>query len=244
MPRPRRDSEQPPAKQRMEDAFWTLLEERDYRKITVTDIVRTAQVNRNSFYYHFSGLAELADSAVMHEVERTPLTPVLLTDPTDADKAWRHHIVTMLHTPEQRQRLDRLTLLTGPHSSPELIDSLFDFGRLTLSAMLDQTPDDRTLKTDLILNFAVGGLLAVLAHWPNLSEHIDDEELFDEDVAVLAMGMYLSMSKEDMRTYWNRIFATRADDDSADGDGDGRSEGAGDGVVDDGTTADGVTPER
>ena len=73
MPRPRRDSEILPAKERLENAFWELLSEREYRKITVTDIVRTADVNRNSFYYHFTGLPELADSAILHAVENTPL---------------------------------------------------------------------------------------------------------------------------------------------------------------------------
>ena len=56
MPRPRRDSEVLPAKDRLENAFWELLSEREYNKITVTDIVRTADVNSNSFYDHFSGL--------------------------------------------------------------------------------------------------------------------------------------------------------------------------------------------
>ena len=39
MPRPRHDSELLPAKERMRNAFWALLEDREYRKITVTDIV-------------------------------------------------------------------------------------------------------------------------------------------------------------------------------------------------------------
>ena len=59
MPRPRRDSEILPAKERLENAFWELLSEREYRKITVTDIVRTADVNRNSFYYHFQDIPSL-----------------------------------------------------------------------------------------------------------------------------------------------------------------------------------------
>ena len=37
MPRPRRDSEILPAKDRLENAFWELLSEREYNKITVTD---------------------------------------------------------------------------------------------------------------------------------------------------------------------------------------------------------------
>ena len=32
------------------------------------------------------------------------------------------------------------------------------------------------------------------------------DDLRIEDVAVLAMGVYLSMSKENMLAYWSRIF--------------------------------------
>ena len=39
MPRPRRDSEILPAKERLENAFWTLLADRPFGKITVTDMV-------------------------------------------------------------------------------------------------------------------------------------------------------------------------------------------------------------
>ena len=116
MPRPRRDSEILPAKERLENAFWELLSEREYNKITVTDIVRTADVNRNSFYYHFSGLPELADSAILHAVENTPM-PGMPGRDFDPDTEWRKHVTALLRDPEQRQRLDRLALLAGPHSS-------------------------------------------------------------------------------------------------------------------------------
>ena len=83
MPRPRHDSEVLPAKERLENAFWELLADRDYRKITVTDVVREAGVNRNSFYYHFSSLPELADSAILHQVESIPInrTPTQMAIP-------------------------------------------------------------------------------------------------------------------------------------------------------------------
>ena len=126
MPRPRRDSEILPAKERLENAFWELLAERNYHKITVTDIVRVADVNRNSFYYHFSGLPELADSAILHAVENTPI-PSRPGANFNPDDEWRKHITALLRDPDQRQRLDRLALLAGPHSSPELIESLRDF---------------------------------------------------------------------------------------------------------------------
>lgn len=60
MPRPRKDSEILSATERLENAFWELLADHEYRKITVTEVVREAHVNRNSFYYHYASLPELA----------------------------------------------------------------------------------------------------------------------------------------------------------------------------------------
>lgn len=206
MPRPRRDSEILPAKDRLENAFWELLSEREYNKITVTDIVRTADVNRNSFYYHFSGLPELADSAILHAVEDTPMPGVPGRD-FDPDTEWRKHVTALLCDPEQRQRLDQLALLAGPHSSPELVSSLKEFGRLTMISVLGLDADNLDLKTDLMLDFTVGGMLAVLQRWPKLHEKLPLDTVFNEDVAVLAAGMFMSMSKADMLEYWRRIFS-------------------------------------
>ena len=206
MPRPRRDSEILPAKDRLENAFWELLSEREYNKITVTDIVRTADVNRNSFYYHFSGLPELADSAILHAVEDTPMPGVPGRD-FNPDTEWRKHVTALLRDPEQRQRLDRLALLAGPHSSPELVSSLKEFGRLTMISVLGLDADNLDLKTDLMLDFTVGGMLAVLQRWPKLHENLPLDTVFNEDVAVLAAGMFMSMSKADMLEYWRRIIS-------------------------------------
>lgn len=206
MPRPRRDSEILPAKERLENAFWELLSEREYNKITVTDIVRTADVNRNSFYYHFSGLPELADSAILHAVENTPM-PGMPGRDFDPDTGWRKHVTALLRDPEQRQRLDRLALLAGPHSSPELVSSLKEFGRFTMISVLGLNADNLDLKTDLMLDFTVGGMLSVLQRWPKLHEKLPIDTVFNEDVAVLAAGMFMSMSKADMLEYWRRIFS-------------------------------------
>lgn len=222
MPRPRHDSEILPAKERLENAFWELLSEREYRKITVTDIVRTAGVNRNSFYYHFAGLPELADSAILHAVENTPMpgTPDASFNP---DTEWRKHVTALLRDPEQRQRLDRLALLAGPHSSPELVESMREFGRLTLISVLGLDADHLDLKTDLMLDFTVGGMLAVLRRWPKLHEQLPMDAVFNEDLAVLATGLFMSMSKTDMLGYWKRIFSSgfvagQDAQDEADGD--------------------------
>ena len=166
MPRPRKDSEILSATERLENAFWELLADHEYRKITVTEVVREAHVNRNSFYYHYASLPKLADSAIMHAVEHSTVqAPRADLNP---DIEWRRQCSLVMNDPVQRQRLDRLALLAGSHSSPELIESLKDFGRLMIINDLQLDADNLDLKTDLMLDFTVGGILAVLRRWPEL----------------------------------------------------------------------------
>ena len=189
MPRPRKDSEILSATERLENAFWELLADHEYRKITVTEVVREAHVNRNSFYYHYASLPELADSAIMHAVEHSTVqAPRADLNP---DIEWRRQCSLVMNDPVQRQRL---------------IESLKDFGRLIIINDLQLDADNLDLKTDLMLDFTVGGILAVLRRWPELSKKLSVDDLLNEDVAVLAMGVYLSMSKENMLAYWSRIF--------------------------------------
>lgn len=51
------------------DAFWLLLEEKPYNKITVKDIVDRCQMNRNTFYYHFHDIPELLEIAVKNDAD-------------------------------------------------------------------------------------------------------------------------------------------------------------------------------
>ena len=226
MPRPRHDSELLPAKERMRNAFWALLEDREYRKITVTDIVHEAQVNRNSFYYHYGSLSELADDAILQEVENTSIAQLVdeTTDdhgiPSMDDDAVREHwhkrISAAINSSEHRTRPNHMALLAGPHSSPELMDSLRDFTRMTLFTALKLDESDMTLRSDLYIDFAVGGILAILRRWPELREMNVAQTLYDVVITAMAIGLDLSMSGDEVRDSWKRIFRRRGEDGPAD----------------------------
>lgn len=51
------------------DAFWLLLEEKPYSKITVQNIVERCQVNRNTFYYHFQDIPTLTEESIQEWAE-------------------------------------------------------------------------------------------------------------------------------------------------------------------------------
>lgn len=51
------------------DAFWELLEEKPYSKITVKDIVNSCQINRNTFYYHFHDIPDLLEYTIKEDAD-------------------------------------------------------------------------------------------------------------------------------------------------------------------------------
>lgn len=51
------------------DAFWQLLDEKPYNKITVKDIVERCQINRNTFYYHFHDIPELLEHIIKKDAD-------------------------------------------------------------------------------------------------------------------------------------------------------------------------------
>ena len=51
------------------DSFWTLLNEKSLDKITVKDVIELAEINRNTFYYHFEDLYALLYTVFSEEAE-------------------------------------------------------------------------------------------------------------------------------------------------------------------------------
>lgn len=190
MPRPRLDCDTPSAIQRMIDTFWQLLTERNYRSITVTDIVRRANVNRNSFYYHFNKLDELAYCAIHDEVSRSPLLQSGGAGNVPDLQHWRRHVGELISTDEERKRTGRLTMIVGPHTDPVLYSAFHDNEREALLLVLGLTPEDVDSRTDLMLDFIIGGILGMLNRWLQMNEDRDTSPLTDDDATALAVRVY------------------------------------------------------
>ncbi len=67
MARPAYDNSQPTAKARLKESFWILLSETNYSHITVKKLSALAQVNPNTFYYHYMSMDDLALDALNDE---------------------------------------------------------------------------------------------------------------------------------------------------------------------------------
>ncbi len=78
MARPAYRDDQPTARERMREAFWELLEHEGYGRITVKALASQANVNPNTFYYHYASMEDLARDAL--DAEKLSEIPEAIRD--------------------------------------------------------------------------------------------------------------------------------------------------------------------
>lgn len=166
----------------LEDAFWELLEEVPYSKISVLEVARRAGVNRNAFYYHFSNLDELAAAAVR---KRVPFSQVL--------EAFAHVDAaepvpkSLSVAPENEWSLKLSRLLVGPHSTMALVRVASETAIDTWLGAYGLERDDLDDTELMGLEFTIGGIVGLLGA-PGLMER------FDHPIQALWDSPYTAMS--------------------------------------------------
>jgi len=156
MARPKR-GEGVPAQERLEGAFWQILAEQPYQEMTIAALSRRAQVNHNTFYYYFDSLDDMAIK-MLHK----NLVPELPGIVIKAFTANTMSFEQLIGSGDIWQRMQRLCLMAGGHSTSWLIDelksSIMDIWIMSLGI------DKKTLeeRDKIVLTFALSGILAVV----------------------------------------------------------------------------------
>lgn len=73
-------------KQRIVEALKETIIEKSFSKITVTELIRRCNINRNTFYYHFADIYDLFNWIVQQEITQPLLSWNLMDDPYGAAK--------------------------------------------------------------------------------------------------------------------------------------------------------------
>ncbi|MBK8446652.1 MAG: TetR family transcriptional regulator [Micropruina sp.] len=157
MARPRYTAEDRTAREKLVAAFWRLLALGPYAKLTVLEVVRAAELNKNTFYYHYSGIDELAEEAVQATLDPKALLAALSS--VSIGDAGAPASKTALDA-----NLDRLCLVAGEHSSAALRQLLKDALRGAWCEALGIDDGQLTLEQRIGFEFALGGVLEVMAY--------------------------------------------------------------------------------
>lgn len=91
MARPSKTDPTASAEYKIEKAFWSLLEKTDFSEITMQQLAREAGVNRNTLYYHYGNLQEVAEAMfarVFTEDVSARFLDLMLTSPQELASVW------------------------------------------------------------------------------------------------------------------------------------------------------------
>lgn len=149
------------------EAFWELLEEKPYNKITVKNIVDSCKINRNTFYYHFHDIPELLEDTIKKDANDIIQTYTNFGSPYDclaplAQHCIAHqkallHIYHSVHREVFLNKLDQICLYT--------ISQYIE----TVTAELVILPDDKKL----LIRFYKCALVGIILDWLNEGMNYD-----------------------------------------------------------------------
>ncbi len=180
MARPRKSEHSKLATVKIENAFWKLLETEKYSDITVLRISQESGVNRNSFYYHYKDMDDLAYQAfknnAQNEASRMLISKLLSLLQAEDGKSEPSPDISIL--PHSKR-----IMLCARSDSPHLNQLVSEFLKEIWLDSFSIKEELLTLEEKLQINFIFAGVIATLG-----SQEIKDSPFLMLNLARSELG--------------------------------------------------------
>lgn len=160
-------------KERIEQAFYALLEEKPLSQIRVAEVVRRANVSRSTFYLHYTDILDLTQKIEARLIER--LLETLGDFDADAYVDGEFPIAKRVFTLFDQYKTP-LRLLLGEHGDISFYSRLQETVREYVSVLLLAAGAD-TARLEQVLSFLLGGIMQMFLRNASLPEPCPPEEL-------------------------------------------------------------------
>lgn len=155
MSRPKSNGLEPPAKKRIEEAFWQLLEEMAYENISIKLLASQANVNHKMIYYYYKNIDDMAkqlfeENISLYFTKTNPLLDVLSGHQDDFLNNQFHEIGT------------KRALLYATSDSAFLNAIFKQYIRKNMLLSLNITEDDLSEDEKVDLEFIISGMISLL----------------------------------------------------------------------------------
>lgn len=157
MSRPKYKTGEKDARGKIADAFWELISERPYTEISVLDIVRKAKLNKNTFYYHYNGIDEMSKDIVEQSLDPAAFKRMLSSVGSNSNGS------EYVADDQLNKSFERFGLIAGDNSSPALKTLLRDAISEAWGEMFGIDVSVVSNKERASYEFALGGIMAVIA---------------------------------------------------------------------------------
>ncbi|MBO7671522.1 MAG: TetR/AcrR family transcriptional regulator [Aeriscardovia sp.] len=165
--------------QRLYDAFWSLLEEKPYAQISVSELLARSGVSRGDFYYHYKNLVDLAKCAVEDEVKSwDDLTSLFLNFNENDMEVATDQIYYYLFSIFRQNSLKakRLSILISPHGNMYLVECFREGFKDYMAKYRNLDLEKFTNMQKILFEGVVGFSIFLLLHL-DLLKSLNREEL-------------------------------------------------------------------
>ncbi len=158
----------------LKESLIRLMEEKDINKITITEICQDADINRATFYAHFSDQFDLLNS-IEEEYVAKIMTDINYKDRDKEDIS--QFILDILYFIKENDRFSRILL-----SDREDISFLKQLVSLIYEEFLRDLKgrdNSNLLKGELVFSFILLGSAGIIQKWIEDGYHLPEKELAD-----------------------------------------------------------------
>ena len=159
-------------------AFFELLKEKNFEKITVTDVVKKADVNRSTFYAHYPDVMGVVEEIQMEILDYTQQFMDNL-DFKDFYENPKPHLQEIVKLVAENNELYRL-LMTSAMAAKQLDQLKYIIIDRTIETMDVRDRFESRLELEFVTRFFMGGIVDVYTQWLNGMIDCSIDELTDQ----------------------------------------------------------------
>lgn len=183
-------------KQALADSMKGLLQERDFEKISVSDICERCRMNRKSFYYHFRDKYDLVNWIFDTEFIELNQENVMqiTTDSCSFDERWETIAIVCNYFYENRAFYRRILKVDGQNCfSAHFREVIHPLLRLRIENLLgmEDVPE-------MVYDFFVDGIMGAIERWLMDKDCVSAEE-FMNNLLQLVRVLYFSLERRVLR---------------------------------------------
>lgn len=159
-------------------AFYEVLKEKSFEKITVTDIVKRADVNRSTFYAHYPdvmGVVEEIQEEILDYTQQF-MENIDFKDFYENPKPYLEKIVKLVAENNELYRL----LMTSAMAAKQLDQLKYIMIDRTIATLDEQKGFHNRFELEFATRFFMGGIVDVYTQWMNGVIDCSLDELTDQ----------------------------------------------------------------
>ncbi|MEE3437412.1 MAG: TetR/AcrR family transcriptional regulator [Lachnospiraceae bacterium] len=171
---------------RIHAAFFTLLRQKEFGKITVSDIAREAGINRKTFYAYYNDLDELLagieDSLI--DKYRPLLMSINVTSGSFDAKAFFEQFNSLA-----REDIDVYRTLAQYGMLIHILEKIEELIVEIITRQLPMPSREKEIRCRFYAQYAASGLLSILTHWIGDPQGLSLDDFTDMAANVTVFGV-------------------------------------------------------